>query len=177
MTLRCGYDCTIVDGYVYLPQFTLDLLGDVVCSLSERGLIMTAKELFDTCASALAITEPATWQSPYSAGLRDTLIYIDDENDEDGPLWSLAANESEDPEYVLVDAEMARELIASHLRGWLLTRAWQVQVTLRKKEQQWRLVDCLSIADGGGDRLDDDYPFDDDELSVLCKSVHVIDAG
>ena len=68
---------------------------------------------------------------------------------------------------------MARELIEYHLRAWLLHRGWQVPVTLRKQAQRWRLVDCLSIADGGGDRLDDDYPHGGDELSVLCESVGV----
>ena len=72
---------------------------------------------------------------------------------------------------------MARELIESHFRAWLLSRGWQVQVTIRKQAQRWRLVDCLSIADGGGDRLDDDYLFGDDELSVLCESVIVVVAS
>ena len=72
---------------------------------------------------------------------------------------------------------MAQELIESHLREWLLRGGWQVQVTIRKQGQRWRLVDCLSIADGGGDRLDDDYPCGDDELSVLCESVIVVVAS
>ena len=57
--------------------------------------------------------------------------------------------------------------------SWLLGCGWQVQPTIHKQAQRWRLVDCLSIADGGGDRLDDDYPYGDDELSVLCESVGV----
>ena len=56
-------------------------------------------------------------------------------------------------------------------------RGWQVQVTLRKQAQRWRLVDCLSIADGGGDRLDQDYPSGGDELAVLSESVVIVDAS
>ena len=75
-------------------------------------------------------------------------------------------------EDMLIDAGMARDLVVSYLRGWLLQRGWQVQVELRKSGQShWRLADCLSFAGGGGDRLDDDYPYGHDELSVLCQSV------
>ena len=63
------------------------------------------------------------------------------------------------------------------MRSWLVGRGWQVQVTLRKQAERWRLVDCLSIADGGGDRLDHDYPAGVDELAVLSESVVVVDAG
>ncbi len=56
-------------------------------------------------------------------------------------------------------------------------RRSQVLVTILKQAQRERLVDCLSIADGGGDRLDDDYPYGDDELSVLCESVIVVVAS
>ena len=69
---------------------------------------------------------------------------------------------------------MACELIEAHLRNWLLDRSWQVQVIVQKNAQRWRLVDCLSIADGGGDRLDQDYPYGDDELQVLSDSVIVV---
>ena len=72
---------------------------------------------------------------------------------------------------------MAQELIESHLRAWLLSRGWQVQVTIHKQAQRWRLVDGLSFADGGGDRLDDDYPFGDNELTVVCESVVVVVAS
>ena len=75
---------------------------------------------------------------------------------------------------VPIDCAMAAVLIKAHLSEWLLERAWQVQVTVRKGRREWRLVDCLSFADGGGDRLDDDYPRGDDEADVLCESVLVV---
>ena len=135
--------------------------------------MMTATELFNRSASALAITGAAEWNSPDDPGPCDALVYIDDEAAEDGPLWCLAPTGSDDDDYLPLDTVMAKELIESHLRACLLRHGWQVQVTLRKEAQRWRLVDCLSIADGGGDRLDDDYPCGDDELSVLCESVVV----
>ncbi len=139
--------------------------------------MMTATELFKSSYDALAITGPAEWDSPDAPGQRDVLVYDDDESAEDGPLWCLAPTGSDDADYLPMDTTMAREQIVSHLRAWLLSRGWQVQVTIRKQAQRRRLVDCLSIADGGGDRLDDDYPFDDDELSVLCESVIVVVAS
>ncbi len=139
--------------------------------------MMTATELFKSSSDALAITGPAEWDSPDAPGHRDALVYVDDEAGEDGPLWCLAQTGSDDADYVAMDTAMAQELIESHLRAWLLGRGWQVQVTIRKQGQRWRLVDCLSIADGGGDRLDDDYPFGDDELSVLCECVVVVVAS
>ena len=139
--------------------------------------MMTATELFKSSSDALAITGPAEWDSPDAPGERDALVFYDDEAAEDGPLWFLAPTGSDDADYVPLDTPMAQELIQAHLRTWLLCRGWQVQVTIRKEAQRWRLVDCLSIADGGGDRLDDDYPYGDDELSVLCKAVIVVVAS
>ena len=135
--------------------------------------MMTATELFKSSSEALAITGPAEWDSPDASDQRDVLIYMDDEAAEDGPLWCLAPTGSDEADYLPMDTGMAQELIESHLRAWLLGRGWQVQATIHKQAQRWRLVDCLSIADGGGDRLDDDYPYGDDELSVLCESVGV----
>ncbi len=135
---------------------------------------MTASELFKRSADALAITGPGEWDSPDGPGQRDALVYVDDEAAEDGPLWCLAPTGSDDADYSPLDTAMAKELIESHLRAWLLCRGWQVQVTIRNQAQRWRLVDSLSIADGGGDRLDDDYPYGDDELSVLCECVVVV---
>ena len=136
--------------------------------------MMTATELFKSSSDALAITGPAEWDSPDAPGEHDVLVCDEDEAAEDGPLWCLAPTGSDDADYLPMDTTMARELIVSHLRAWLLSRGWQVQVTIRKEAQRWRLVDCLSIADGGGDRLDDDYPYGDDELSVLCECVIVV---
>lgn len=69
---------------------------------------------------------------------------------------------------------MAYDLTKAHLRTWLLDRSWQTQVIVQKNAQRWRLADCLSIADGGGDRLDQDYPCGHDELEVLSESVTVV---
>ena len=135
---------------------------------------MTATELFKISSDALAITGSAEWDSSDAPGQRDALVYLDDDVAEDGPLWCLVPNGSDDDDYLAMDTAMAQELLESHLRAWLLCRGWQVQATILKQTQRWRLVDCLSIADGGGDRLDDDYPFGDDELSVLCECVIVV---
>ena len=135
---------------------------------------MTANELVKISSDALAITGPPEWESPDAPDVRDALIYIDDDADEDGPLWCLAPTGSDDADYVPIDTAMAHELIKTHLHTWLLDRSWQIQVIVQKKAQHWRLVDCLSIADGGGDRLDQDYPCGDDELAVLCESVAVV---
>ncbi len=140
-------------------------------------VMITATKLFKSSSDALAITAPAEWNSPDAAGQRDARVFVDAEAAEDGPLWCLAPTDPDDADYLPMDTAMAQELIASHLRAWLLSRGWQVQVTIRKQAQRWRLVDCLSIADGGGDRLDDDYPFGDDELSVLCECVVVVVAS
>ena len=139
---------------------------------------MKASELFAVSTDALAITGSPEWDAPDDPGHRDVLIYIDDESaGDDGPLWCLAPSGSLEADYVAVDAVMADELIRGRLRGWLLERGWQVQAALRKEAQRWRLVDVLSIADGGGDRLDDDYPYGTDELAVLCASIVVITHG
>lgn len=134
---------------------------------------MTSRELLRITAGALAITGPPEWDSPDASESRDVLSPIDDEAGEDGPPWGLMSNGSPNADYVPVDLVMAAELVRARFRAWLLERGWQVQVTLRKEVQRWRLVDVLSIADGGGDRLDDDYPYGSDELTVLCESVVV----
>ncbi len=136
--------------------------------------MVTATELFKISSDALAITGPPEWDSPDAPGVRDALVYIDDEAAEDSPLWCLAPTGSDDADYVPIDTAMAHALIKAHLRTWLLCRSWQVQVIVQKNAQHWRLADCLSIADGGGDRLDQDYPYGDDELTVLCESVAVV---
>ncbi|MBI4717700.1 MAG: hypothetical protein HY763_07850 [Planctomycetes bacterium] len=75
---------------------------------------------------------------------------------------------------VALDAQPAEVLVRAHLQAWLLQRGWQVQVSMRKDAFRWRLVDCLSPADGGGDRLDEDYPSGEDETEVICEAVVVI---
>jgi hypothetical protein len=75
-----------------------------------------------------------------------------------------------------IDTALAAELIKSHLRDWLADRGWQVQLEMFKNDRRWRLADCLSFTDGGGDRLDADYPAGDDELKVLCDSVVAVNS-
>ena len=135
---------------------------------------MTATEIFKISSDALEITGPPEWDSPDAPGVRDALVYLDDDADEDGPLWALLPTASEESDYVPIDTAMACALIKAHLRTWLLDRSWQTQVVVQKNAQRWRLADCLSIADGGGDRLDQDYPYGDDELQVLSESVTVV---
>ena len=135
---------------------------------------MTATELFRISSDALAITGPPEWNSPDAPGVRDALTYIDDDADENGPLWALLPTASETSDYVPIDTAMAHALIKAHLRTWLLDRSWQIQVIVQKNAQRWPLADCLSIADGRGDRLDQDYLCGDDEIAVLCESVAVV---
>ena len=92
-------------------------------------------------------------------------------------VWPLAPTEEHDEDYLPIDSAMAHELIKSCFHNWLLERSWQIQVSVKNKTPRWRLVDCLSIADGGGDRIDGDYPYGHDELAVLCESVIVLSGG
>lgn len=157
-----------------------------------------AKELFDTASDALRITGPPHWLAPDQPEEWDILAFVDAPDIDGAPFWALAPGEADvgcgsphlvrdfeqvrvaEPdtpdleELVPLDTTMARSLICDHFRCWLLDRGWQIQVSICKSKRIWRLADCLSIADGGGDRLDDDYPFGDDELAVLCASVAVV---
>jgi len=56
---------------------------------------VTATELFKINSDALAITGPPEWDSPDAPGVRDALVYLDDDADEDGPLWALLPTVSE----------------------------------------------------------------------------------
>ncbi|MCH8150064.1 MAG: hypothetical protein IH987_19135 [Planctomycetes bacterium] len=138
---------------------------------------MTATDLYKISVEALTITGYPEWCSMDVADERDKLIFLDDEASEDGPLWALAPTGVQDEDYLPIDTAMAHELIKCHLRNCLLERSWQIQVSVKNSAPRWRLVDCLSIADGGGDRTDQDYPYGHDELAVLCESVVVLSAG
>ena len=135
---------------------------------------MTAQELVQRTAEALLLTDLPEWASPDSPDEREALLFFESDQVDDGPVWALAPSDSESDDYVPVDPTLACDLIVRHLSQWLLERGWQVQVTLVRNQRRWRLVDCLSIADGGGDRLDEDYPYGEDELTVLCESVVVV---
>ncbi len=138
---------------------------------------MTATELYRISAEALITTGYPEWCSMDDTDERDSLIYLNDEASEEAPLWALAPTEEHDEEYLPIDTAMTHELIKSHFRNWLLERSWQIQVSVKNNTPRWRLVDCLSMADGGGDRIDQDYPYGQDELAVLCDSVVVLSAG
>lgn len=135
---------------------------------------MTAQELVERTAEALLVTDLPEWAGPDSPDEREALLFFEADQVDDGPVWALAPSDRESDDYVPVDPALACDLIVRHLSQWLLERGWQVQVTLVRDKRRWRLVDCLSIVDGGGDRLDEDYPNGEDELTVLCESVVVV---
>ncbi len=130
---------------------------------------MTADELLEISQAALDITGMPTWDTPYSAGASEQLDYLDDA--EDAPLWALVPVDPGDDAYTPIGTALAADIIKSHLRSWLLDRGWQVQVSIFRGQHNWRLADCLSVSDGGGDRLDADYPHAPDQLTTLCQSV------
>ena len=119
---------------------------------------MTAQELVQRAAEALLVTDLPDWANPDSPDEREALVFFESDPVDDGPVWALVPSDGESDDYVPVDPTLARDLIVRHLSQWLLERGWQVQVTLVRNQRRWRLVDCLSIGDGGGDRLDEDYP-------------------
>lgn len=117
------------------------------------------------------------WNSPFVEGQRETLTYLPD--DPEGPTWAVVPDEPDwnDDDCDPVATYVAEALIVEHLRLWLLRRQWQVQVNVRQDKQFWRLVDCLAVSEGGGDRLDGDYPSGRDELTVMCESVEAVACG
>jgi hypothetical protein len=142
---------------------------------------VTAETLHAVTRRALKRTGMPAWDAPEMAGERDVLAYLADEPD--GAVWALVpegdgertAREVDDAaEIVALDPEMAAALIGEHVRGWLAARLWQVQMRTLQGRRQWRLVDCLATIDGGGDRLEGDYPCGEDELDVLCASVTAV---
>jgi len=163
---------------------------------------MTPRELLEIVGGALATVGMPHWPRPDGGGDVDALVFADDESEPEAASWALitvplsvagdlCARLSIDQdrievsagasrctvdadECVFIDAAMAEALIAEHLSEWLLARGWQVQVSVHRGLRQWRLADCLSFVEGGGDRLDDDYPHGDDRLEVLCASVSVV---
>lgn len=100
------------------------------------------------------------------------------EPEEGQAVWALAPHDADSEDAptasdddLPLETPIAAALIADHLRRHLLERGWQVQAHVRRTGTTWRLVDCLSPVDGGGDRLDADYPSGSDELEVICRSV------
>jgi len=162
---------------------------------------MTPHDLYDVVCEALEVAGVPSWSTPETDGDRDVLVLLDDADEGVPETWALltlpadhveglepcAVLRGEHVAYsrsgtvssaslddcVLVDEAFAEMLLAKHLAAWLLARGWQVQVTLQRGRQRWRLSDSISFADGGGDRLDADYPYGSDEISVLSESVVV----
>lgn len=142
---------------------------------------MDAARLNELATRALRIAGAPSWESPETPGAREGLVFLTGEGDGGDPAWGLVTEDAES-DFVPLDPAMAASLIREHLRCWLLARAWQVQARVCGGRPEWRLADCLAVMDGGGDRLADDYPAGDDELSVLSASVvavvrHGVPAG
>jgi hypothetical protein len=135
---------------------------------------VTAEELHRVTERACSIAGSPSWPAP-DGGVRESLTFI---ADLDGsPAWALTPAEStNEDDCVPLAVELAAELLKQHFREWLLARAWQVQAGVRGGKITWRLADCLSPLDGGGDRLDTDYPCGVDELEVLCAAVRAVAA-
>lgn len=135
---------------------------------------MNALELRNLVTRALELTGQPEWPSPDDSGERDRLIFVDAGDDEPSPIWAIEPFGSDADgfdEYLPISVPLAIDLIRARLEAWLLDRGWQVQASLRRGTVEWRLADCLWFGDGGGDRLDTDYPRSDDALGVLCQSV------
>lgn len=146
---------------------------------------MTPELLFEACGPALAIVGVPTFAATEEADGVEALRYLPPTEGEPG-CWALVPMQGEPAELIEVvlpagevdfdeilplDVLLAAELIKGQLRGCLAARGWQVQMKMARERMTWRLVDCLAITEGGGDRLDDHYPAGDDELGVLCESV------
>ncbi len=152
---------------------------------------MYPDEAMEWVFRALSVTGSPSWDAPGGDGV-ETMAFLAAGAAEDAPTWVLVPVHEDqtgnsfapitepfpdDTDYVPLDATLALELVKARLRDWLLERGWQVQVSVRKGTRTWRLVDCLSFSDGGGDRLDRDYPFGVDQLTVLVESVFVLSAS
>ena len=135
---------------------------------------MTPTELYDLTADALKITGPIEWDSLDEPGRTEVLTILPPERETDEPVWGFVSTEGEE---FLIPSEQAMIFIKEHLCEWLLVRAWQVQVSVRQGKWRWRLVDCLAVTEGGGDRLEIEPPGGNDELTVLCDSVVLLDDG
>ncbi len=163
---------------------------------------MTPHELLEIVSGALGTTGVPFWTRPDGEDEVDALVFADDVCEPALTSWALVTVPAriggdigtrvlidrdrievdggsvpytiDAEECVFVDVGLAEALIADHLASWLLERGWQVQVSVRRGAPHWRLADCLSYTEGGGDRLDDDYPHGDDRLPVLGESVTVV---
>lgn len=143
------------------------------------------RTLFETARDALELVDPIEFACAEEPGGVDRLVYVCGGSE---PGWGLVpveclpggdaevALEAVDPawadDWLPVSEQLASVLVERRMEAWLLERGWQVQVSVRKTgARQWRLADCLAFADGGGDRLEADYPLGSDRLDVLVASV------
>jgi len=132
---------------------------------------MDATSLFELAETALAIAGLPQFPSVDEPDQIEVLAFVPASDDSDEASWALAPADGPRDEFVAVDTQMAVHVLRAHLREWLLHRGWQVQVHCYSNLRRWTLVDCLSAADGGGDRLDVDYPYGEEELPALVDSV------
>jgi hypothetical protein len=135
---------------------------------------MTADRLYEIAAAALKICGMPVFTSPDDAEVSEELGFEPGGHVTELGRWVLSPSADAGEDTVDVDVEMAADLIRSHVRDYLATGGWQVQLFVRQGRAAWRLADCVSPTEGGGDRLDDDYPSGDDELTVLCRSVELV---
>ncbi len=130
-----------------------------------------AASLLEATETALAITKLPEFRSVDEPDQTEALTFLPESGDNEESCWALVPSAGSGDEYVAVDNDVAYQLLRAHFRDWLLERGWQVQVHCYANRRRWTLVDCLSVADGGGDRLDVDYPYGEHELTVLAESV------
>lgn len=139
--------------------------------MSKTMSTQDATSLFETSETALAITQLPKFDSADEPEQIEVLSFLPASTDNEEASWALVPRDGPADEYIAIDTEMADGLLRAHFREWLLARGWQAQVHCYADRRRWTLVDCLSAADGGGDRLDVDYPYGEDELTVLASSV------
>jgi hypothetical protein len=138
---------------------------------------LTPVVLYQLATPALDIAGTPLWPGSGDENQSEMLVWRGS-CDKEEPGWFLCPVDSDSCEAppaseddLPLAADLAATLISDHLRRYLLVRGWQVQAHVRRSEPTWRLVDCLSPVDGGGDRLDADYPSGPEELDVICRSV------
>ena len=139
--------------------------------MSDTMSTLDPTVLFEASEMALAIAELPQFKSADEPEQIEVLSFLPASDDNGEASWALVLRDGPSDEYIAIDAEMADQLLRAHFREWLLSRGWQAQVHCYADRRRWTLVDCLSAADGGGDRLDVDYPYGEDELTVLADSV------
>ena len=139
--------------------------------MAQTTVSIDSTSLFEFTETALAITDLPQFRSVDEPDQNEVLTFLPASDDIEEACWAMVPSGGSGDEYVAVDTDIAYQLMRAHFRDWLLQRGWQVQVHCYANRRRWTLVDCLSVADGGGDRLDVDYPYGEHELNVLTDSV------